>query len=402
MHILLLVNSYVTPEHPALGALYQLHVKTYRQAKWQVGVAAVKQRNGKRLQKPWMGRPWLEFHEEDGVPVYLDYTWQLAGRVSPPIPVIGRPKIPLRVRIRLATRAVDRYISEFGRPDIVHAHSSRYAGLVAVLIKRKYDLPYVLSEHMTHFARGAVPSSEIPLVKQAFEVASARLPVSPHLGEVLESTLGDVVKPWISVPNMVDGDFFRLSPAHKNRPAENQHIFTFLNVGRMQAVKAQDDLLRAFASRFKDTKRCRLKIGGDGPLRQQLLALAKELRIEDQVDFMGNLSRKEVASEMQQADVYVLASHHETFAIPLIESLACGTPIVATACVGPEGIVNKENGILVEPGDIESLAEAMVRVHDNITDYNPAQLRDDCLHRFGTQAVLERLAAIYASVLRSR
>jgi glycosyltransferase involved in cell wall biosynthesis len=168
----------------------------------------------------------------------------------------------------------------------------------------------------------------------------------------------------------------------------------------MTANKGQADLLQAFAARFQGDPTVQLRIGGDGPLRAELQTLALELGISEQVTFLGMLSREQVATEMQRADAFVLSSHYETFGVVLIEALACGTPIIATACGGPECIVRPSNGLLVPPGDVDALGAAMAQIRETSANYPPDALHSECMAQFGEQAVAAQLGQIYQSVLR--
>jgi len=85
--------------------------------------------------------------------------------------------------------------------------------------------------------------------------------------------------------------------------------------------------------------------------------------------------------------------------VVLTEALACGTPVVATRCGGPEDIVNDQAGVLVPPDDPEALACGIEHVLDRRADYNPAQLRAYALDNFGLQTVGRRILNLYSEAL---
>jgi glycosyltransferase involved in cell wall biosynthesis len=95
------------------------------------------------------------------------------------------------------------------------------------------------------------------------------------------------------------------------------------------------------------------------------MSLCEQLGISQNVRFLGELSREGVKAAMWEANALVLSSFQESFGIVLIEAMSTGLPVVATRCGGPEDIVTEETGILVEPGNIEQLSEAMQRVRDS-------------------------------------
>ena len=83
----------------------------------------------------------------------------------------------------------------------------------------------------------------------------------------------------------------------------------------------------------------------------------------------------------------------------LVEALACGTPVVATRCGGPEDIVDENVGVLVEPESVDALAEGIAHVLDHPTAYPPEALRAHALSRFGAPVVAEGIVGVYARVL---
>lgn len=133
---------------------------------------------------------------------------------------------------------------------------------------------------------------------------------------------------------------------------------TVLTVGRLAVQKDYATLIRAFAI-VRKTRNVRLVIIGDGPLRNELEALARELGVADQVLMPG--FSKHPLSAMKAADVFVLSSRYEGLGLVLIEALACGTPVVSTDCpFGPSEILEGGRyGRLVPIEDPEALAIAI-------------------------------------------
>src|SRR5262249_4592836 len=105
---------------------------------------------------------------------------------------------------------------------------------------------------------------------------------------------------------------------------------------------------------------------------------------------------------MAQSAVVVLPSRAESFGATLIEAMACGTPVVATRCGGPEEVVTREVGQLVPPEDPAALAAALAAVLDRPAQYDPAGLRSYALERSGPPAVSRQLAECYEAALEGR
>jgi glycosyltransferase involved in cell wall biosynthesis len=128
--------------------------------------------------------------------------------------------------------------------------------------------------------------------------------------------------------------------------------------GRLGPQKALDVALRALAS----TPDVTLVVAGEGPDRDALERRAAELELDGRVRFLGGVPRGVVLRLFRAADASLLPSAWENFPHSVVESLAVGCPVIATAVGGvPEVVRDGENGLLVGPGDPEALAQAIAR-----------------------------------------
>jgi glycosyltransferase involved in cell wall biosynthesis len=106
----------------------------------------------------------------------------------------------------------------------------------------------------------------------------------------------------------------------------------------------------------------KLVIAGDGPERSSLERRATDLALDDRVRFLGSVPRETVLRLFRAADASLLSSAWENFPHTVVESLAVGCPVIATAVGGvPEVVRDGENGLLVPPGDPTALAQAITR-----------------------------------------
>jgi glycosyltransferase involved in cell wall biosynthesis len=133
-----------------------------------------------------------------------------------------------------------------------------------------------------------------------------------------------------------------------------------------------------------------------------MVRLSHELGVSDRVRFVGRKPLRELVAAMQESALLVLPSRHESLGMVLVEALACGTPVVATRCGGPEDIVDDDVGLLVPPEDPTALADGLAQTLGSLDRYEPAVLRERTLARFGSHAVSERLAALYREALAGR
>lgn len=152
------------------------------------------------------------------------------------------------------------------------------------------------------------------------------------------------------------------SPPAANKPVE------FVYVGRLVDSKAVDVLLEAFAVLLQamPQRNNRLHIVGDGRQRNSLIAQAKHLGIESSVIFHGWQTQAVCAERLSRADVFVLPSIYECGGAVVLEAMASGVPVIATAWGGPVDYLDESCGILVEPRDrahfIRTFAASMQRL----------------------------------------
>ncbi|MAL27555.1 MAG: colanic acid biosynthesis glycosyltransferase WcaL [Croceicoccus sp.] len=176
----------------------------------------------------------------------------------------------------------------------------------------------------------------------------------------------------------VDPD--RYDPAHIRDPGREAGR-NVLFIGRLAAAKGVPILLDAFARLHAAHPDARLTLVGDGPARPVLEARARDLGLGGAVRLTGALSQDEVTAELARADLFALPSFAEGVPIVLMEAMAAGLPVLATAIAGiPELVEDGVSGRLVAPGDTSGFAAAMA---DLLAD--PARAR--AMGRAGRQKV---------------
>jgi glycosyltransferase involved in cell wall biosynthesis len=132
-------------------------------------------------------------------------------------------------------------------------------------------------------------------------------------------------------------------------------------VARLESVKNHTMLIRAFRRVVDDIPDTRLLVVGDGSLRPDLIKLAGQLKLTEQIIFLGE--RRDIPELLATLDLFVLSSDREGLPVALLEAMATGLPIVATAAGGiPSVIDDGENGLLITPGDEEGLAAGIKKV----------------------------------------
>lgn len=387
MHILVIPSWYSTPRNPIRGSFFREQALALHKAGHRIGLLVPPSRlrtlNGLyEVARGWRLAPSaLDITDDSGLATYRLPWWGWQGSVVP------------AWRGTLMLAAFDRYCREQGRPDVIHAHSILYAGYTAVAIKQARGVPVVLTEHAFNYLAPLwiMPDQRLR-IRRALAHSDAVLAVSAALARAVES-----YAPGMHVDvleNIVDTTMFR--PPDQEPPREP---FTFAIIARLLRNKGHAGLLRAFAAAFRGQP-ARLLVGGDGPQRRQLERLSAQLAVAGQVEFLGALSRQRVRETLWRSHVVISASRFETFGLTLAEAMACGRPVIATRSGGPETFVTPETGMLVPVNDAGALAQAMRQMAADYGRYSPAHIRAYCVERFSEAAVVSRLEAIYADVIR--
>ncbi len=286
-----------------------------------------------------------------------------------------------------------RFEKEFGKIDIIHVQAAYPAGLIAKHLSDKFNIPYVVTVRMSPFPFGEFIHKGLlsQLIEKPLKNASMIIAISESLEKRL-STLGHLNVRVIH--NLVNENLFSLAVA---KPLSVP--FKFLFIGRLVPQKGLDVLFHAMPL-IKESD-FNLTITGKGQEESRLKKLAKSLNIDHLIRWEGELERNEIAKAIQNTNCLILPSRHETFGNVLTEALACGKPVIATSCGGPEDIVNDTNGLLVNVGDPEDLANKMSEMVTNYNRYSSKEIRTDFEKRFSSKVITPQIVKIYREVINN-
>ena len=258
------------------------------------------------------------------------------------------------------------------KPTIVHSRNK--SGLDALLPARLAGVPHcVHGEHGwdVHDLDGRSVKEQV-LRRLHAPLVGRYVTVSRSLQDYLVERVGIRRERITTICNGVDTGKFR--PAvHKPAgvlaaPLLDDGLVVIGTVGRLQPVKDQQTLVRAFADMVRESDdaaaKARLLLVGNGPLRDTLAQLAQSLGIAHLATFTGD--RTDVAQLLQCVDVFVLPSLAEGISNTVLEAMATGLPVVATRVGGNVELVEDgDNGALFEPGDVASLKGLLARYVDD-------------------------------------
>ncbi len=279
--------------------------------------------------------------------------------------------------------------------DVVHLNLAFPSGkyqLAAVAVTALARTPLVVTHHIVLPVSGRW---------RAFERRLGQVGVAHIIGSEMQRAglvdwFGYPPDRLIKIPNGVDTSVFR-APAS---PPENPHDPWLITVARLSPQKGYEVLLEAMSEVSRQTPAARLRIVGDGELRDEIVQRVRSLGLEEKVLMDGAMSQRDVADRLAAADVFVLASRYEGSPHALVEAMACGLACVATDVSGVRDFISDPAlGRVVPVGDAPALAAAIQELLADppLRDRVGARAREAVLDRFtiqrsmtDTEAVLER------------
>jgi len=288
--------------------------------------------------------------------------------------------------------------------ELVHAHYAIPHAVSSYLAKQIVNserLKIITTLHGTDITLVGADPSYRRVVKFAIEKSDGVTAVSHYLKQRTVEEF-DIHREIRVIYNFID-------PA---RSEPNQNICrreTFapkgekilMHASNFRPVKRVGDVVRVFA-RVRDLMPSKLVLIGDGPERMFIKQLVKDLRLHDDVIFLGEQDHLEPLFFC--ADLFLLPSEQESFGLTALEAMACGVPVIASDIGGlPEVITHGETGYLCPVGEISPMAEkaaALLRdpaLHDRFK----SQARDRALKVFPANTIIPQYEAFYREILNS-
>jgi glycosyltransferase involved in cell wall biosynthesis len=339
------------------------------------------------LTRPHPGLP--RYEEIRGVPTYrLGATW-------------GGPAIRATSYILECCRFLARNPEKW---DIAHVHQMLSPMTVGLLARMLLGKKLVINPHASgsigdvEILRAQRPVSGRARLAGAVKFADAFVSISHEIRDDLKSLGVREERIW-EIPNGVDTDHFRPLP-RQEREALRRALglpkgWLVVYTGRLAAEKGLDNLLQAWPRVRAHRSDAQLAIVGSGEQLTSLLAKAESLGVADSIHFAGECT--DAAPVLRAADAFVLPSSTEGLPISLLEAMACGLPIVATAVGGSRQLV--EDGVsggLVPSGDSHSLSEKLLIAGDPaLAGAWGHQARRHIVAHYSLQTVAETYVELY-------
>lgn len=295
-------------------------------------------------------------------------------------------KIPWRVKEYLSHRLLIKVLDEFDvnrKYDILNIHTAYPLCTKTKSLLAQLSIPLVFTEHWTAFHFNfnlPQKTKKLDRIKEIYRCNIPLITVSEALKRDISEFAGAEQKRSYVVPNVVDSEVFKASENEVNYP-------TFFMLNYWRSIKSPFVVLKAFDLFLKSFPTAKLRIGGYGPLWEEMENYVLANKLEENITLLGYQTKIQSAREMQNATAFVHAASYETFSVVTAESLMCGTPVIVSRIPAIEEFVNQNNGILVDGNEVEVWVNALTYVTQNPTKFDRKKISAETKAKFSKTAV---------------
>lgn len=294
-------------------------------------------------------------------------------------------------------QAIKEEIEKF-KPDIIHAQHIWILSDVAA----EYNIPLVITSHGSDMMGYDWWEEFRKYAHNATDKCKKIIAISKHSAEVLKTTFKENSKKIVTILNGYDEKRFYRKKYNKNKTLNKlgingkyKKIVCFS--GRLTENKGIDILLKAAKIYEKDD--VLTLIVGDGEEYTYLNKLKEELELKNVV-FVGHKDADSLREIYNIADVCAVPSRQEAFGLVALESIACGTPVVASNQGGIPDFVTEEVGILVETENVEKLAKAITKTITRGKEYKHKKIAKYAKKNYQQDLLIDKLIEVYRSALK--
>lgn len=276
--------------------------------------------------------------------------------------------------------------------DLVHVHVLTRLGVVAWWMKKRFGLPYVITEHWSRYIDDRFSGTLRKWwTRRVVRDADALISVTTYLRDVMKRR-GLSVQPTVIIPNVVDDRVFDVQ-------GEGDY---FIHVSCFQRdAKNVFGLIRAMGEAKSRGLDFRLLMVGVGETWEECREMVRSLDLEEHVEFPGLVEGMELGRLVGGAKALLLFSDHETGPVVVAEALVAGVPVISTEVGEVPRWIDATNGMVIKIRDGDALIRAMVRISKGEVEYDRQAIRQKARRIFGVDVVSEGHRAIYSKIIEN-
>ncbi|NQY66164.1 MAG: glycosyltransferase [Flavobacteriales bacterium] len=281
--------------------------------------------------------------------------------------------------------------------DLVHHNITYPTGIFPMRLKEHKDTPYIISENFTGFLPAGRHKYKGLLMKYLCKKitrnATIICPVSLDLEKSMKQLGFD--SEYVIVPNVVDTITFHTK---EDEPSQLGEKIKFIHVSTLdEKHKNVKGILRVI-QKLSNAFDVELNIIHDED-SSLLKTYCEDLKIAGRVNFLGQKDAKGVSEELRNNDIFILFSNYENLPCVVLESIACGVPVISSDVGGTREHLSSEFGELVSPLDEEALLNKIKFMIENYSKYDPKALHHYAQLHFSKENVGKQFMRVYEEVL---
>ena len=285
--------------------------------------------------------------------------------------------------------------------DIIHSHVALPDGYCGMLIAKEYKKPLVVTIHGQDFQHTIFKNKKCKVnIEKTINSSKKVIVVSDKLKKIGENLLKINKEKVTVIPNGINLEDNVNEKSILLREYENKKII--LSVSHLKKSKGIQLNLKAISKNIKKYNNLFYIIVGSGKEKGELEKFSKQLCIQNNVEFVGEIPHKKVMEYMSICDIFSLPSYNEGFGVVYLEAMANGKPVIGVKGQGIDSIVeHKKNGMLVKPKDIDSLNKALTYLIENpqVAKKMGERARKLILENYTWKKNAEKTLKVYQEVL---
>lgn len=286
----------------------------------------------------------------------------------------------------------NRIFGKIGKIDVTHLNVVFPAGNFALYLKKRYQIPFIITEHWTALQKSFI--KELPflikkMVTKTFNQASVICPVSADLMGAIKEISSNIN--YEVVPNVVNTEIFN----HKTHEIGKRIL-------HVSNLKDEHKNITGIIDTIKELSLLRddffISIIGDGDFGY-FIRYAEKIELPKHLyTIEGAKSYKEIATLMQTHDLFLLYSNYENLPCVIAEALVCGLPVLTSNVGGTSEMVNETNGRIVSAKNNKQLLNELNNMLNNLANYNQKEIAENATQKFSYESVGKQFLNIYESI----
>lgn len=317
------------------------------------------------------------------------------------IHILDFQRSPINVNNYVAYKKLKKIIRD-EKYELVHTHTPVASAIVRLVCKNIKDIKVLYTAHGFHFFKGAPLKNWLfyyPVEKWLSRYTDIIITINKEDYKRAKNFKNTRIE---YIPGVgINTDKFENVKTDKEKKRKSLGIgndeFMILSVGELNKNKNHQIIIKAIAR--LNNRKIKYVICGQGPLKDELIILSKELKVERQVCFLG--FRSDVSEIYKAADLFAFPSYREGLSLSLMEAMSSGLPVICSNIRGNSDLINDgKGGYLTNPDDVSGFGEAIKRLVDNdrlrrkIGRYNTTLVK-----KYSINCIIQKMADLYTELL---